>query len=109
VELLDLATCFFYAPEDVGRSKAEALIDNLVEMNPDDVIGKAFAQSPLDLVSDQSKLKGYSLLICADQKESVNKEVSQACCALNIPVVFITVAGFYVYVRNQQRLHFVES
>ena len=109
MELQDLATCFFYAPEDVGRPKAETLIDNLVEMNPDDVNGKAFAQSPLDLVRDQSKLKDYSMLICADQKESVNKEVSQVCFELNIPVVFITVAGFYVYVRNQQRLHFVES
>jgi hypothetical protein len=39
----------------------------------------------------------------------VIKEVSRVCFSLNIPVVFITVVGFYVYVRNQQRLHFVES
>ena len=33
VEVEDLATCFFYAPEDVGRPRAQALIDNLVEMH----------------------------------------------------------------------------
>jgi molybdopterin/thiamine biosynthesis adenylyltransferase len=109
VELQDLATCFFYAPEDVGRPRAEALIDNLVEMNPNDVVGKAFAQSPLDLVKDHERLKDYSLLICGDLRESVNKEISRVCFEFNIPVVFITVAGFYVYVRSQQRLHFVES
>ncbi len=73
MELQDLATCFFYAPEDVGRPRAEALIENLVEMNPNDVNGKAFVQSPLDLVKDLERLKGYSLLICGDLSESANR------------------------------------
>lgn len=43
----DLATCFFYASEDVGRPKAEAVIQNLLEMNPEDVKGQAFVRNPL--------------------------------------------------------------
>jgi amyloid beta precursor protein binding protein 1 len=79
VELEDLSTCFFYAPEDVGRPRAEALIENLVEMNPDDVKGKAFVLSPLELLKDQAKLREYSLLVCGDLRESVNREVSRVC------------------------------
>lgn len=78
-------------------------------MNPDDVKGKAFSCDPLQLIRDEERLREYSLLICGDLRESINREVSQVCFRLNVPVVFITIVGFYVYVRNQARLHFVES
>jgi len=35
VAIEDLSSSFFYAPEDVGCSRAEAAIKNLTEMNPD--------------------------------------------------------------------------
>lgn len=84
-------------------------MDNLIEMNPDDVQGKAFVHNPIDILKDEESLKEYSLLICGDLREKENLQVSQVCYRLNVPVVFITVVGFYVYIRSQVRLHFVES
>ena len=109
VDIADLSSTFFYSPEDVGKNKAEILLENLLEMNPDDVKGKAYVRSPAELLKDQQRLKEYSLLICSDLRESLNREISSLCFKLNIPVVFITVVGFYIYIRNQQKLHIVES
>jgi hypothetical protein len=36
----------------VGRPIAQVLIENLVEMNPKDVKGKAFSANPLELLKD---------------------------------------------------------
>jgi hypothetical protein len=57
----------------VGRPRAEALIENLVEMNPKDVKGKAFSINPLEILKDLDKLRKYSLLICGDLPESATR------------------------------------
>lgn len=53
VDISDLSSTFFYSPEDVGKNKAEILLENLLEMNPDDVKGQAYARSPAELLKDQ--------------------------------------------------------
>ena len=47
-------------------------------------------------------------MVVGDLVLSEQKEISKVCWDSNIGVVFVTVVGFYVYVRNQKRNHVVE-
>lgn len=53
VGIADLSSTFFYSPDDIDKNKAEILLENLLEMNPDDVKGKAYVRSPTELLKDQ--------------------------------------------------------
>ena len=107
VTLQDLSSSFFYAPEDIGNPRAQAASANLLQMNPD-VKGQVFVRDPSELIQNEELLRQYQLLVVGDLALSQQKKISKVCWDLNISVVFVTVIGFYVYVRNQKRQHVIE-
>ena len=107
VTLEDLSSSFFYTLEDIGKPRAEAASVNLLEMNPD-VKGEVFVRNPIDILQNEELLRQYQLLIVGDLGLNDQKIISKVCWDLNIAVLFVTVIGFYVYVRNQKKQHVIE-
>jgi NEDD8-activating enzyme E1 regulatory subunit len=105
--LADLHKSFFFAPEDVGKARAQAASANLLEMNPD-VKGEAIVAKPCSLLQQKEKLKSYDLIIASDLLLSEQAEVSRVCWDEGVAVVFIAVVGFFLYVRNQRKVHVIE-
>ena len=107
VSLNDLSSSFFYAPEDIGKSRAQAVSSNLLEMNPD-VKGEAFVVKPLSLMSNKEKLRQYSLVLVGDLCLSEQSEISRTCWDADVSAIFVTVVGFFIYVRNQKKVQVIE-
>ena len=42
----DLGNNFFVTVEDLGKPKSKVLLDNLLELNPEDVKGEAVIKTP---------------------------------------------------------------
>ena len=53
VAVTDLGNNFFLTTGDLGRPRAEAARDWLVEMNPDDCVGAARVADPADLLASE--------------------------------------------------------
>ncbi|KAJ2449485.1 hypothetical protein EV183_004875 [Coemansia sp. RSA 2336] len=109
----DIRTNFFVRTADCGRSRAQVIVDNLCEMNPD-VRGRAIAQAPSEFVKqsgpDSELLDSASLVVACAQPEAVVRALAARCWAANIPMIAVANAGFIAELRTAVREHtIVES
>ncbi|KAJ2851025.1 hypothetical protein IWW36_001452 [Coemansia brasiliensis] len=112
----DIRTNFFVRPADLGLSRAQSIVDNLCEMNPD-VHGSAIAKAPTEFVeliqksgSESELLDSASLVVACAQPEAVVRALASRCWSANIPIIAVTNAGFIAEIRTAVYEHsIVES
>ncbi|KAJ1727245.1 hypothetical protein LPJ61_004678, partial [Coemansia biformis] len=108
----DARTNFFVRAEDVGRPRAERIVENLSELNPD-VGGQAVVRAPASVVGpdaapeDAALLDGASLVIACAQPEPVVRALSERCWAAGIPLLAATSMGFLAELRTSTCEHTV--
>ncbi|KAJ2077817.1 hypothetical protein H4R24_004893 [Coemansia sp. RSA 988] len=103
----DVRTNFFVRTTDVGQSRAQCIVTNLSELNPD-VIGQAIVTSAVDFMESHAKLfDTASLVISCAQPESVMCELSRRCEKANIPMLAASSAGFQAEVLTSVSEHTV--
>lgn len=76
-------------------------------MNPD-VKGKHFCASLQDFI-EGDHVKDYNLVIFSGLSDELASYASKKMWFLDIPCIFIKIVGFFMHVRLQKQLHFVES
>jgi hypothetical protein len=78
-------------------------------MNPE-VSGSFFLKNISQFLEDTEAIKRYNLVIVGSwTDESEMTKVSEKLWDIGVPCIFITMVGFFFYVRSQKQLHFVES
>ncbi|KAJ2156692.1 hypothetical protein GGF46_005021 [Coemansia sp. RSA 552] len=105
----DARSNFFVYPPDVGQPRAQCVVRNLAEMNPD-VRGRAEAIAPAALLDDDDKcqlLAAAALVVCCAQPEHVVRRVARWCWDADVPVIAATAAGFQAEIRTAVREHTV--
>ncbi|PIA17659.1 hypothetical protein COEREDRAFT_80352 [Coemansia reversa NRRL 1564] len=107
VDEQELRTNFFVRPTDLGRLRAQCIVANLSELNPD-VIGQAVVASAVDFMNSNTELfDTASLVIVCAQPESVVCELSRRCDKANIPMLAASSAGFQAEVLTSVSEHTV--
>ncbi|KAJ2671903.1 hypothetical protein IWW42_003165 [Coemansia sp. RSA 1085] len=109
----DIRTNFFVRAADCGLSRAQAIVDNLCEMNPD-VHGRAIAQAPAEFIRqsgpESELLDSASLVLACAQPETVVQALAARCWGANTPMIAVANAGFIAEIRTAVREHtIVES
>ncbi|KAJ1776683.1 hypothetical protein LPJ54_002912 [Coemansia sp. RSA 1824] len=101
----DVRTNFFVRASDVGESRAQSIVRNLCEMNPD-VHGQAVVKAPADFAD----LSNVSLVIACAQPDKTVRALGERCWSANIPMITASNAGFIAEIRSAVREHtIVES
>ncbi|KAJ2792214.1 NEDD8-activating enzyme E1 regulatory subunit, partial [Coemansia guatemalensis] len=101
----DARTNFFVRPTDVGQSRAQCIVANLSELNPD-VVGQAVVASAVDFMESHAEsFDTASVVIACGQPESVVCELSRRCEKANIPILAASSAGFQAEVLTSVSEH----
>ncbi|KAF1761726.1 hypothetical protein GCK72_009982 [Caenorhabditis remanei] len=99
VEHADLGQNFFLQSDDIGRSRAEATLEKLTELNPS-VSGRASCQSPTALAQkDVEKLATFSVVVSANQSESIDTKFAEVLYNIRVPFVCIKSYGLIGTIR----------
>ncbi|KAJ2389695.1 hypothetical protein H4S02_002233 [Coemansia sp. RSA 2611] len=112
----DLRTNFFVRAADAGKSRAQSIVDNLCEMNPD-VHGQALVKAPAEFIAlseqdgpEAELLGSATLVIVCAQPDEIVRALGARCWDANIPMVAACNAGFIAEIRTAVREHtIVES
>ncbi|KAJ2419904.1 NEDD8-activating enzyme E1 regulatory subunit [Coemansia sp. RSA 2522] len=96
----DVRTNFFVRASDVGESRAQSIVRNLCEMNPD-VHGQAVVKAPADFAD----LSNVSLVIACAQPDKTVRALGERCWSANIPMITASNAGFIAEIRSAVREH----
>lgn len=94
----DLGQSFFYAPEDLGKPRAEVMCANLLELNPDDVQGNFVVQPIKDFIQTNWE-DGFDLVIATNVDNEIALAVSEKARAKQVPVMLIRQYGLIGYIR----------
>ncbi|PIC12455.1 hypothetical protein B9Z55_028460 [Caenorhabditis nigoni] len=79
VEQADIGQNFFLHMDDIGRSRAEATLEKLTELNPS-VLGSSSCQSSTALTQeDVEKLATFSVVVAVNQTEEVDANSLKFC------------------------------
>ncbi|KAJ2312174.1 NEDD8-activating enzyme E1 regulatory subunit, partial [Coemansia sp. RSA 2702] len=107
----DLRTNFFVRAADAGKSRAQSIVDNLCEMNPD-VHGQALVKAPPEFIAlseqdgpEAELLGSATLVIVCAQPDEIVRALGARCWDANIPMVAACNAGFIAEIRTAVREH----
>ena len=100
VEARDLGNDFFVTEESVGQSKAQVVLDLMLEMNPEDVNGEAVDQSVADYITDKAEtIKNAQLVIACDVDDATALKISKLTEPGNVPLLVLRQYGMLGYLR----------
>ncbi|KAJ2717221.1 hypothetical protein H4R19_000165 [Coemansia spiralis] len=97
----DVRTNFFVRVSDIGQPRAERIVENLAELNPD-VRGRAVLRAPASVLTggeDAALLDGATVVIACAQPEPVVRALSERCWTAGIPLLAATSSGFLAELR----------
>jgi amyloid beta precursor protein binding protein 1 len=84
----DVGNDFFVTYEDVGKDKAQVIMDNLQELNPEDSKGSCEIMSIADFVAQKTNsISESNLVILCDCSNSIASQVSTLCTPNNVPII----------------------
>uniref|UniRef100_A0A1I7U338 NEDD8-activating enzyme E1 regulatory subunit n=1 Tax=Caenorhabditis tropicalis TaxID=1561998 RepID=A0A1I7U338_9PELO len=99
VEQADIGQNFFLLTDDIGRSRAEATLEKLTELNPS-VSGSASFQSPTALAhEDVEKLAKFSVVVATNQTEEIDTKFAEVLYNIGVPFVCIKSYGLIGTIR----------
>ncbi|KAJ1940186.1 hypothetical protein FBU59_003886, partial [Linderina macrospora] len=94
----DVLTNFFVVPADLGKPRAEAIVEQLTELNPD-VRGSAVVKSA-EQALDADALDSATLVIACSQSPQTVQRISRLCWERGIALVVADTAGFAARLRT---------
>ncbi|ORX67410.1 putative NEDD8-activating enzyme E1 regulatory subunit [Linderina pennispora] len=94
----DVLTNFFVAPADLGKPRAEAIVEQLTELNPD-VRGSAVVKSA-ESALETDILESATLVIACGLPAHTVQRISRLCWERNIALVVADTAGFAARLRT---------
>ena len=101
----DLQSNFFVDASFVGKPRAEAVRELLVELNPD-VRGVSLVRDPATIVDVPFLTANkFTLVVATQLPESVLATISRACWAANVPLIVARTYGLIGHVRLAVREH----
>lgn len=107
VTYADLGKNFFLTPEDVGKSRAQALCKHLNELN-EHVKGAGITADPAILLKeDPGFFKAFTVVIAADQPPSVVDSLAEFCAKNRIVFSSLRTVGYVGMFRLQAGEHTV--
>ncbi|CCD65733.1 NEDD8-activating enzyme E1 regulatory subunit [Caenorhabditis elegans] len=99
VEQADIGQNFFLHADDIGRSRAEATLEKLTELNPS-VSGSASSQPPTALaMEDVEKLTTFSVVVAANQNEEIDTTFAKVLYNIRVPFICIKTFGLIGTIR----------
>lgn len=99
VEQADIGQNFFLHHDDIGRSRAEATLEKLTELNPS-VSGSSSSQSPTALAQeDVEKLATFSVVVAANQSEEIDTKFAEVLYGIGVPFVCMKSYGLIGIIR----------
>ncbi|KAJ2720102.1 hypothetical protein GGI07_004814 [Coemansia sp. Benny D115] len=100
----DTQTNFFVQADDGGKPRAQCIVDELSELNPD-VRGTAVIKAPAALLAsdcpaDTALVSEASLVIACGLDEAVVRDLALQCWEYSTPLIVATAAGFMACIRT---------
>uniref|UniRef100_A0A8R1DVX3 NEDD8-activating enzyme E1 regulatory subunit n=1 Tax=Caenorhabditis japonica TaxID=281687 RepID=A0A8R1DVX3_CAEJA len=93
VEPSDIGQNFFLHVDDIGKPRAEVVLDKLLELNPS-VHGSISCQPPNLLTNeDLTTISKFTVVVSANQTEEVDMTFSKALYNIGIPLVCVKTYG----------------
>ena len=100
----DLENNFFLPPESLNKPRANIILENLLELNPD-VHGEAVIKAPSAYVKDEGALAQFDVFISCNQPEEFNSLLYDIVKKLNKRLVMITSCGLLNMIRLYENYH----
>ena len=100
----DLENNFFLPPDSLNKPRANIILGNLLELNPD-VHGEAVIKAPTAYVKDESVLGQFDVFISCNQPDEFNSLLYDIAKKLNKRLVMITSCGLLNMIRLYENYH----
>ena len=101
----DLKNNFFIDADDVGKSRAEIVLKNLLELNPD-VKGNFINKNAKEYLNDKGNdFKSFTLLIGTNLLPEENAKLYEIAKLNNLRLVIVKNNGLISYVRLYENYH----
>lgn len=102
----DLGNNFFVRPADLGRPRAEAVTELLLEMNPEDCVGTAVVADPSTVITnDPAFFTGFTLVIATQLPPAPLAALAATCWAARVPLLALRSVGYLGSLRLQLQGH----
>eukprot|EP00301_Raphidiophrys_heterophryoidea_P006672 c12669_g1_i1.p1 GENE.c12669_g1_i1~~c12669_g1_i1.p1 ORF type:complete len:537 (+),score=163.70 c12669_g1_i1:58-1611(+) len=96
ITLADIGNNFFITSNDLGRSRAEVVTENLKELNPEDVDGSFVDEDPSVLIASRPEFfDGFTLVVASQLRDAECKTLDAICEKLNIPLLVLRCTGLF--------------
>ena len=103
----DVQTNFFLAPGDIGKSRSEAVIQTLGQLNPE-TKHRAYNMALSEFVqTHMTDLKRFTVFIVSNVAPESFRDLAQIAWDSNIPVIVANIVGMYTETRVVVREHCV--
>ena len=101
----DTKTNFFIDADDVGKLRAEIVLKNLLELNPD-VKGNFIEKASKEFLDDTNNdLSKYDLVIAANLKKEEDDKLNEIAKKKGIRIVIVKNNGLFGYLRIFENYH----
>ena len=101
----DLKNNFFVDADDIGKSRGEIVLKNLLELNPD-VKGNFINKCPKDYLNDdKNDFKSFNLLIGTNLLPEENTKLYEIVKNNNLRLVIVKNNGLMNYIRLYENYH----
>jgi len=96
----DLGVNFFVTLDSLGKSRAQIVTENLVELNPENVVGDFLEKDPKFVIENVPEFfDNYNYIIAAQLDTATVQKLAQLCWAKNKVLILVRSYGFLGYVR----------
>lgn len=105
IDQSDLQENFFINKDDIGKSRAEVCLQNLLELNPD-VKGSFFKTSPEEFIIDNLlQLQTFDVVIVSNKEDKFNNQIIEYAEKFSQRVVIVRNFGLINYLRLYENFH----
>jgi len=100
VEVSDLGNNFFVTKQDLGRSRAEVVMENMIEMNPA-VKGNFVVKSAAQACEDMSFFDNFTIVVATQLYGDVYSKLADYLFGKQVPLLAVRTNGFLGGLRLQ--------
>ena len=101
----DIKTNFFVDADDIGKSRGEIILKNLLELNPD-VKGNYIEKTAKEFLDDEKNdINIYDLIIAANLKKEEDNKLNELAKKKGTKVVIVKNNGLFGYLRIFENYH----
>lgn len=106
IDKQDLKDNFFLTQSDIDKSRAQVCLNNLLQLNPHDVKGNFYNQSPEEYFDDSKlEVSTFDIIIVTNKQDSFNHKIISFAEQNNQRVVIVRNFGLINYMRLYENYH----